>query len=107
MHQTAGKLALTVAAGEQSLEELIANTKKGIILARYSGNIPNAQLEFSGVAKNSFYIENGKVKYPIVETMVSGSLKDMLMNICGISKVTANFGNGIFPYLAASGVTIS
>lgn len=107
MPQTAGKIALTVAGGEQSLEELIAETEKGILLARYSGNYPNAQLDFSGVAKNSFYIEEGKVQYPLVETMVSSSLKEMLLQIRGISRETVNFGDGIYPYLAASGVTIS
>jgi PmbA protein len=107
MPQTAGPINLVVDPGTQTLAELIEGTQKGILFARFSGNYPNAQLEFSGIAKNSFYIENGKIQYPLAETMVSGSLKDLIMNIRGISKETVNFGDGIYPYLAASGITIS
>ncbi len=107
MLQTAGVTATTVAPGEKSIDEIIANTERGIILARFSGGIPNAQIDFSGVAKNSFYVEDGVVRYPLIETMVSGNLQELLMNIRALSRETVNFGDGVYPYMAASGVTIS
>ncbi|MDD9982117.1 MAG: metallopeptidase TldD-related protein, partial [Gammaproteobacteria bacterium] len=64
-------------------------------------------LDFSGVAKNSFYVEDGEIRYPLIETMVSGNFQDLLLNIRGVSSESMDFGSGEFPYLAASGVTIS
>jgi PmbA protein len=107
MPQTAGVVATTVAPGDQSIADIIARTGRGIILSRFSGGVPNAQLDFSGVAKNSFYVEDGVVQYPLIETMVSGNMQELLMNIHAISKETVNFGDGIYPYIAASGITIS
>ena len=59
------------------------------------------------MAKNSFYVEDGEIRYPLIETMVSGNFQDLLMNIRGVSSESINFGGGEFPYLVASGVMIS
>lgn len=93
--------------GDKSLDELIGNTKQGVLLARFSGGQPNDNGDFSAVAKNSYYIENGKVKYPIRETMISGNIAQMLMNIKGISKERVDFGNRVSPWVSCSGLTIS
>ncbi len=93
--------------GEKSLDEIISNTERGIVLARYSGGSPSQNGDFSGVAKNSYFIEKGKIQYPITETMVAGNLIDMQHNIVDISKERVNFGSGIHPWIAFSGITIS
>jgi PmbA protein len=105
--QTAGAWNFIVPSGERTIEDIIATTRRGVLLCRLSGGVPNAALEFSGVAKNSFYIEDGAVRYPLVETMVSGNLQDVLMQIHAISRDSVNFGGGRYPFLAAGGVTIS
>ena len=105
--QTAGRTNLVVASGERRLEELIAETRQGILLSRFSGGRPNDELDFSGVAKNSFYIEDGRIAHPLIETMVSGNLQELLRNIRAVSREHVNFGHARYPYLAASGVTIS
>lgn len=93
--------------GTKSLDEIISKVQQGILLARYSGGNPSQNGDFSGVAKNSYYIENGKIQYPISETMVAGNLIDMQHNIIDISKERVDFGSGIYPWIAFSGVTIS
>ena len=105
--QNAGRRNLVIPPGERGVEALIRETERGIVLARFSGGNPNHRLDFSGVAKNSFYVEDGEIKYPLIETMVSGNFQDLLLDIRGVSKESVNFGGGAFPYLAASGVTIS
>ena len=105
--QNAGRSNLVVPPGERSVEALIRETERGIVLGRFSGGNPNHKLDFSGVAKNSFYVEDGEIRYPLIETMVSGNLQDLLMNIRGVSSESIDFGGGAFPWLAASGVTIS
>ena len=73
--------AYVVDAGEKPKDELIKNIKKGILLERFSGGRPSADGEFSGVAKNSYYLENGEVRYPISETMISGNIQEMFNNV--------------------------
>ena len=105
--QNAGRFNLVIAPGESSIDALVRETERGILFARFSGGVPNHKLDFSGVAKNSFYVEDGKIRYPLIETMVSGNFQDLLMNIRGVSSEFIDFGGGAFPWLAASGITIS
>jgi PmbA protein len=105
--QTAGVWNFVVPPGDSSLDDIVAGTERGIILSRFSGGNPNSNLEFSGVAKNSFYIEGGEIRHALSETMVTGNLQDLLRNIRAVSREQVNFGDHAYPYLAASGVTIS
>ena len=65
---------------------MIAGIDKGLIVNRFSGGQPSSNGDFSGVAKNSFLIEDGKVSSAVSETMISGNIIDMLNNIVAISK---------------------
>ena len=105
--QNSGRFNLVIPPGESSVDALVRETERGIVFARFSGGVPNHKLDFSGVAKNSFYVEDGRIRYPLIETMVSGNFQDLLMNIRGVSSESVDFGGGAFPWLAASGVTIS
>ena len=105
--QNAGRRNLAVPPGERSIDDLVRETERGIVLARFSGGNPNHKLDFSGGAKNSFYVEDGEIRYPLIETMVGGNFQDLLMNVRGVSSESIDFGSGEFPWLVASGVTIS
>ena len=96
-----------VAPGSQSLDELIAGIDKGILMMRFSGGDPSASGEFSGVAKNSFMIREGKLAEALSETMVSGCVTDLLRNIRGISSNVQQNGYTSLPYIAFDGLTIS
>ena len=95
-----------VPPGRKSVDEIIAATERGIILTRFSGGVPNDSLDFSGIAKNAFYIEGGTVRHPLAETMISGNLRELLMAIRDVSRETIDFGGASYPTIAASGVTI-
>ncbi len=99
--------ALVMKPGETSLSDLIKGTQKGLLVSRYSGGAAGAGGEFSGVAKNSFLIENGQIGPAVSETMISGNLAGMLKHIRGISKETVEDGTGSLPWLAVDGITIS
>ncbi len=99
--------AVVIDSGDKSLQEMIASAKQGILLARFSGGQPSENGDFSGVAKNSYYIENGKIKFPISETMVSGNIAKMLMNIENISSERTNDGTSIIPWIQVNGLTVS
>jgi len=96
-----------VEPGIKSHKELIKEIKKGVLLARFSGGNPANNGDFSGVAKNSYYIENGEIQYPITETMVSGNLKEMFENLYEISSDQINNGSNLLPWIAFDGLTIS
>ncbi|MDD8053148.1 MAG: metallopeptidase TldD-related protein, partial [Thermotogota bacterium] len=81
--ETIGK-NLSVAPGTTLKDDMIKGIKKGILLGRFSGGEPAPNGDFSGVAKNSFYIEDGEIKYAIKETMISGNMRKMLFDIKAI-----------------------
>lgn len=102
-----GSFALVMEPGETALEDLIKNTKKGLLVSRYSGGASGASGEFSGVAKNSFMIKDGKIGSAVSETMIAGNLADMLGRVEGISKETVEDGAMSLPWMAVGGITIS
>lgn len=99
--------AYVIEPGEKDLDEITKSIKKGIVVARFSGGMPSNNGDFSGVAKNSYYIEDGKIMYPVSETMASGNLYEMFNNIIDISSDRVDFGSTILPRIAVSGITIS
>ena len=98
---------LVVEPGDKTLEELISSVDRGLILGGFSGGQPGTNGEFSGVAKNSFLIENGKVKCAVTETMVNGNLGEAFRHIRGISKELLCDGESVVPYIAVDGIVIS
>ena len=99
--------AYVVEPGEQSYQEMVQSVQKGILLCRFSGGMPNPRGDFSGVAKNSYYIENGQIQYPLIETMVSGNIAEIFQHMKGISQEVVDFGSDRVPWLQVTGVTIS
>ena len=102
---TAGNIE--VAAGDTPLADMIKNVDHGILLNRFSGASPGPSGDVSGVAKNSFLIENGKVTDALKETMVSFNIVDALMNIPAISKERCENGVTVLPWCCFDGITIS
>ena len=86
---------------------MVADVDKGVLITRFSGGRPSDNGDFSGVAKNSYYIEDGEVKFPLSETMVSGNLAAVLRNICAISRERVDSGSSILPWIRVGGIGIS
>ena len=98
---------IEVKNGSTAYDDMIKNIEKGILVCRLSGGQPASNGDFSGVAKNSFLIENGKITTPVLETMISGNLAEMLNNVIDISAETAMDGSTVYPWVAFDGVTVS
>ena len=98
---------LIMKPGAESLETILAGIEKGLLIGGFSGGHPGANGEFSGVAKNSFLIEHGRVTRAVTETMINGNLGEMLQHVRGISKETDDSGLFSLPYLAVDGIVIS
>jgi PmbA protein len=97
----------TVDPGADSLAGLVASVKKGLLLCRFSGDEPTESGDFSGVAKNSYLIEDGRIAGAVNETMVSGNLGSFLESISGVTKERVDFGSAVFPWVKSGGITVS
>lgn len=110
--KTGKKRALNYGSGiivdgeKKPLAELIKTIDKGILLERFSGGDFTPNGDFSGVAKNSYIIENGEIAYPVNEVMISGNYATLLKSVSGVSIENINDGFSILPYLKAEGVNI-
>lgn len=99
--------SLVIEGGDTPYADIIKGIERGILVGRFSGGEPNSKGDFSGVAKNSFLIENGKITSAVRETMINGNLADLLKNVVAISRETVENGGSVLPTIAFSGVTIS
>lgn len=99
--------SLVIEPGDQRYAGMIQSIEKGILLCRFSGGNPAPNGDFSGVAKNSYYIENGAIQYPLSETMIAGNIAEIFRNLKGISQEQVDFGSEKIPWFHATGVSIS
>ncbi len=93
-------------SGDKSLEQIISSVDRGLLLSRFSSGMPSESGDVSGVAKNSYYIEGGEIRYPVKEVMISLNLKNVLQNIRNISAERVNSGFSLLPWIHFSGIEI-
>ncbi|MCX7702669.1 MAG: TldD/PmbA family protein [Planctomycetota bacterium] len=82
-------LNLVVQPGDSSLEEMIASTKKGILVTQfhYTNSIDPMKIILTGMTRNgTFLIKNGKVAHPIKNLRFTESMVKALSNIESIGK---------------------
>jgi len=98
---------IIVETGKTTLEELIADTKLGLLVKRYSGNIDPSSGDFSGVVKGGYLIENGKITTPLLGTMIAGNVFEMIKNISGISSDVEDLISVITPSIRFEGIKVT
>lgn len=87
--------------GSASLEDLIKDTKKGILVTRlwYIRSVDPQTLLYTGLTRDgTFYIENGKIKHPIKNFRFNESPVIMLNNLETLGKQVRVNGN-LIPYM--------
>lgn len=99
--------SLEVLPGDTPLEDMIKSVERGILLNRFSGGSPGASGDISGVAKNSFLIENGKISNALQETMISFNILEALKNVTAISKERVENGATVLPWCCLDEITVS
>jgi len=81
--------AIIMEGGNQSLEEMIKNTKKGILVTRlwYIRSVDPQTLLYTGLTRDgTFYIENGKIAFPVKNFRFNESPVIMLNNLETLGK---------------------
>jgi predicted Zn-dependent protease len=89
---------IIMAGTNKSTEELIASTKKGILVTRtwYIRMVDPQSVLLTGLTRDgTFYIENGKIKYPIKNFRFNESPVTMLNNIEEIGKPVVIAGDEV------------
>jgi PmbA protein len=99
--------AWQIRPGDRSREELIGSVTRGALVNRLSMGAPAANGDFAGVIKNSFIIEDGQVGSALSDTMVSGNMAQMLLDIDGISREHIDYGGADYPWLRIPGLRFS
>ncbi len=98
---------IVIEGGDTPYTQMVKKMKRGLIVGAVSCGFPSANGELSGVAKNSFYVENGEIKGAVMETMINCNLADMLNHIVDISKEVLCDGTMVMPYIGVDKVVIS
>ncbi len=96
-----------MANGSLPYSDILKSIDHGLLVGGFSGGEPGTNGEFSGVAKNSYLIENGQIKGAVSETMINGNLGAMIQNVKAISKETVADGSMVMPYVAVNNIVIS
>jgi predicted Zn-dependent protease len=90
-----------MAGGDQSLEDLIKGTKKGILVTRlwYIRSVDPQTLLYTGLTRDgTFFIENGQIKYPVKNFRFNESPIIMLNNLETLGKQVRIDGD-LIPYM--------
>jgi len=96
---TGGMYPIVMQGNERSTEDLIASTKKGILVTRawYVRYINSRTLEVTGMTRDgTFLIENGKISHPVQNLRFNQSLPEMLENIVEVGKAQ-RCGGSVIP----------
>ena len=96
-----------IAAGETPLREMIGSVARGALVGRLSMGMPASNGDFSGVIKNSFAIVDGRLDHALSETMLTGNVARMLLDIVAVSRERIDGGRLVQPWLQVSGLQFS
>lgn len=90
-----------MAGGDESLEDMIKGTKRGILVTRfwYIRSVDPQTLLYTGLTRDgTFYIENGRITYPVKNFRFNESPIIMLNNLESLGKQVRVNGN-LIPYM--------
>jgi len=94
-------------AGETPLEAMIAAVPRGALVDRLSMGQPAPNGDFSGVIKNSFLIEGGRIGPALSETMIAGNVAKLLLDVAAVSRERLDTGAECLPWLRVPGLHFS
>lgn len=90
-----------------SVDKLVSEIDKGIIISRFSGNVNPVNGDFSGVVKGGQLVMNGTIKHAVKEVMVAGNVFDALRRLNGLSRERKVIYDSILPYMRFDGISFT
>lgn len=96
-----------IRGGTSSLDALISEMKRGIIVSRFSGNVNPVNGDFSGVVKGGKLVEKGSVVSAVKEVMVAGNMFRALKDLDGVSKERKVLLTSVLPYVRFTNISFT
>ena len=90
-----------------SVDTLVSEIDKGIIISRFSGNVNPVNGDFSGVVKGGRLVMNGTIRHAVREVMVAGNVFEALRRLNGISSERKTIYGSILPYMRFDGISFT
>jgi predicted Zn-dependent protease len=90
--------------GNATIEEMIASTERGVYVSRfhYVNIVDPRQVMITGMTRDgTFWIENGKIAYPVKNMRFTQSVIELLNNVEMLENKTKTFGGSRFPGMKA------
>lgn len=97
---------VTMEAGTLSVEALIADIKEGFFVTEAFGQGVNGITGDYSKGASGFWIENGKITYPVSEMTIAGNLKDMFMQLTPANDLEMSYALNC-PSLRIEGMTVA
>jgi PmbA protein len=104
------------ATGKSTREEMLASIDRGLVVTRFhyvNGLLDTRRALFTGMTRDgTFYVEGGKIKYPVKNLRFTHSMLDAFSNVEMISKdaslfVSDWFGGSVLPAMKIKGFNFS
>jgi PmbA protein len=92
--------------GTASPEALIADIAQGFYVTDLMGMGVNGVTGDYSRGATGFWIENGKISYPVAEVTIAGNLKNMFRNLMPASDLVFRYGTNA-PTLRVEGMTVA
>jgi len=96
-----------VAPGEATLEELIADTREGLLLDASTLSVDVTSGDVSSSIDFAFKIENGKIAYPVANAMIGGDIFEFLEKIDAVSRDYREEPGNIIPSVRIRDIQVS
>jgi PmbA protein len=97
---------LYLAAGSQTADELLSGIGEGFYVTELIGMGVNGITGDYSRGAAGFWIENGKITYPVSEITIAGNLKDMFMRLTPANDLKFKYGTNA-PTTLVEGMTIA
>jgi PmbA protein len=97
---------LYMAAGADTPEAMIAEIKDGFYVTETFGMGVNLITGDYSQGASGFWIEGGKVLYPVSELTIAGQLKEMFLNLTPANDLTFRYGTNA-PTIRIDGMTVA
>ena len=98
---------LVVTDTGQSFADLVAQMDRGFVVSELMGHGVNTTTGDYSRGAAGFWVENGKVQYPVNEITVAGNLQDMYRNIVAIGNDTDSRGGIRTGSVLVDGLTLA
>ncbi|UCF58795.1 MAG: hypothetical protein JSV15_07025, partial [Candidatus Bathyarchaeota archaeon] len=98
---------LVIAPGKGSLEDLIAETGKGI-LCRCTFDRPNLSTgDFSALVMEGFFIDKGEIQHPVKNTLIGVNMRDFLLGVTSVGADSRPLGRVVSPSIVIQSAKIT